>query len=138
VIAPAVCFRYVHRMKTWLTLLSLLTACAASSAASTNSTAPKTVMVIPIHDNIAPPLLYIVRRGVKQALEEHADLLVLDMKTNGGRLDSTEDIIEILGELHGDTLTYVNDRAFSAGAFIAVATNKIYLLPGSVFCAATP
>ncbi len=137
-IAGVFSFRYFSLMKTWLTILSFLSAAAAFAAIETNSSGPKTVMVIPIHDNIAPPLLYIVRRGVKQALEEHADLLVLDMKTNGGRLDSTEDIIEILGEFHGDTLTYVNDRAFSAGAFIAVATKKIYMAPGSVIGAATP
>jgi membrane-bound serine protease (ClpP class) len=137
-IAAAVSFRYIGRMKTWLAVLSLLTAAAAPAASSTNSTGAKTVMVVPIRDDIAPPLLYIVRRGVKQAIEEKADLLVLDMKTNGGRLDTTEDIIEILGEFHGETLTYVNDRAFSAGAFIAVATKKIYMAPGSVIGAATP
>jgi membrane-bound serine protease (ClpP class) len=125
-------------MKTWLALMSLLTASAAPAAISTNSPAAKTVMVIPIHDDIAPPLLYLVRRGVKQAIEERADLLVLDMKTNGGRLDTTEDIFGILEEFKGDTLTYVNDRAFSAGAFIAVATKKIYMAPQSVIGAAAP
>jgi membrane-bound serine protease (ClpP class) len=95
-------------------------------------------MVIPIREDIAPPLVYLIRRGVKQAIEEKADLLVLDMRTNGGRLDTTEDIISILGEFKGETVTFVNDRAFSAGAFIAVATKKIYMTPGSVIGAATP
>lgn len=125
-------------MKTWLALLSLLTASAALSAPSSGLVGGKTVVVIPIREDIAPPLVYLVRRGVKQAIEEKADLLVLDMKTNGGRLDTTEDIISILGEFKGDTVTYVNDRAFSAGAFIAVATQKIYMAPQSVIGAAAP
>jgi membrane-bound serine protease (ClpP class) len=75
---------------------------------------------------------------MKQAIEEKADLLVLDMKTNGGRLDTTEEITSILAEFTGDSVTYVNDRAFSAGAFVAVATKRIYMAPQSVIGAAAP
>jgi membrane-bound serine protease (ClpP class) len=116
----------------------LLMALAASAAEVNAPTPGKTVYVLPIRDDIMPPLTYVVRRGVKEAIANKADLLVLDMKTNGGRLDTTEDIIEILGEFKGDTACYVNDRAFSAGSFIAVATKKIYMAPSSVIGAATP
>lgn len=125
-------------MKAWLALVSFLTAFVAGAAEPKSSSTNKTVMIIPIRENIAPPLVYLVRRGVKQAIEEKADLLVLDMKTDGGRIDTTEEIISIIGEFKGDTLTYVNDRAFSAGAFIAVATKKIYMAPQSVIGAAAP
>ena len=50
-----------------------------------------------------PPLVYLVRRGVKAAIEADADLLLLDMETNGGRVDVTEEIIEILGQFPGKT-----------------------------------
>ncbi len=100
--------------------------------------AEPTVYVLPIRDDIMPPLVYVVRRGVKAAIENHADLLVLDMDTNGGRLDTTEDIINILNEFKGQTVTYVDHKAFSAGSFIAVATQKIYMAPGSVIGAAAP
>ena len=79
-----------------------------------------------------PPLVYLVRRGVKEAMEAKADLLVLDMETNGGRVDTTREIISILNEFKGDTVTFVNKDAFSAGAFIAVATKRIYMAPESV------
>src|SRR5207244_3906446 len=36
------------------------------------------------------------------------------------------------------TCTYVNTKAFSAGAIIANATDKIFMAPGSVIGAATP
>ncbi len=85
-----------------------------------------------------PPLIYLVRRGVKEAMEANADLLVLDMDTNGGRLDSCREIISIIGQFKGDTVTYVNKDAFSAGAFIAVATKHIYMAPQSVIGAAAP
>lgn len=96
------------------------------------------VYVIPIQENIMPPLVYVVRRGVKEAMEAKADLLVFDMKTDGGRVDVTEEIIQIINQFKGTTVTYVNDRAFSAGAFIAVATQQIFMAPQSVIGAAAP
>lgn len=96
------------------------------------------VYILPIREDIMPPLVYVVRRGVKEAMEANADLLVLDMNTDGGRVDVTEEIIQILGKFKGSTVTYVNDRAFSAGAFISVATRKIYMAPQSVIGAAAP
>ncbi|MCI0534198.1 MAG: ATP-dependent Clp protease proteolytic subunit [Verrucomicrobiales bacterium] len=96
------------------------------------------VYVLPIRDDVAPPMVYVVRRGVKEAMEARADLLVLDMETNGGRVDVTEEIIEILNKFKGQTVTYVNRKAFSAGAFIAVATQKIFMAPQSVIGAAAP
>src|SRR5439155_8857547 len=102
------------------------------------SSGQKKVYVLPVRDDIMPPLVYLVRRGVKQAMEAKADLLVLDMDTNGGRVDTTREIISILNQFQGDTVTYVNKDAFSAGAFIAVATKKIYMAPESVIGAAAP
>lgn len=96
------------------------------------------VYILPIQDDIMPPLVYVVRRGVKEAMEAKADALILDMNTDGGRVDVTEEIIQIIGKFKGQTFTYVNDRAFSAGAFIAVATQKIYMAPQSVIGAAAP
>jgi membrane-bound serine protease (ClpP class) len=96
------------------------------------------VYVLPIRDDISPPMVYVVRRGVKEAMEARAELLVLDMETDGGRVDVTEEIIEILNKFKGQTVTYVNRKAFSAGAFISVATQKIFMAPQSVIGAAAP
>ena len=96
------------------------------------------VYVVPVRDDIMPPILYVIRRGVKEAMAAEADCLILDMETNGGRVDITEDIFDIIGKFRGETVTYVNKDAYSAGAFIAVATQKIYMAPQSVIGAAAP
>lgn len=98
----------------------------------------KMVCVIPIRDDIMPPVLYVVRRGVKRAIAENAAAVILDMDTNGGRVDTTETLIKILERFQGKKATFVNKKAFSAGAFISVATEKIYMAPGSVIGAAAP
>jgi len=122
------------------TLPLILFVSGGPGARSAESASPdqKKVYVLPIRDDIMPPLVYLVRRGVKEAMEARADLLVLDMDTNGGRVDVTEEIIEILNNFKGQTATFVNKKAFSAGAFISIATQKIFMAPQSVIGAAAP
>jgi membrane-bound serine protease (ClpP class) len=123
----------------WIVALAGIVGTASPTPAATNDTAARRkVFVLPIRDDIMPPLVYVVRRGVKEAMEAQADLLVLDMETDGGRVDTTREIIGILNEFKGDTVTFVNKDAFSAGAFISVATKRIYMAPGSVIGAAAP
>src|SRR2546426_4398790 len=122
------------------TLPLILFVSGGPGARSAESATPdqKKVYVLPIRDDIMPPLVYLVHRGVKAAMDGKADLLVLDMDTNGGRVDVTEDIIEILNNFKGQTATFVNRKAFSAGAFISIATQKIFMAPQSVIGAAAP
>ncbi|MFU8894337.1 MAG: NfeD family protein [Luteolibacter sp.] len=102
-----------------------------------NATQAK-VMVVPIRAQIAKPELYILRRGIRQAIESGADTLILDMETPGGRLDVTFDILQALERFPGKTVTYVNSEAISAGALIAMGTDEIYFKPGGVIGAAAP
>lgn len=97
------------------------------------------IYVIPVREAIDEPVLYIVRRGVKDAMEAGAQFVVLDMDTPGGRLDVTLEIIEILQEKYqGRSVTFVNREAISAGAFISAGTNDIYFSPRGVIGAAAP
>ncbi len=98
----------------------------------------QTVCVIEIREDITHNTLFLVRRGLHEATAKHASAIVLDMETNGGRVDVTEDIIQSLEHATVKTYTYVNPKAFSAGAYIAAATDKIFMAPGSVIGAATP
>jgi membrane-bound serine protease (ClpP class) len=98
------------------------------------------VYVIPIRDEIEPSLVYLVRRGVREAVAKKAVALVLNMNTNGGRTDSMEEIVRALETFpdQNATYTYIDKKAASAGAFISSATRHIYMAPGSVIGAATP
>jgi membrane-bound serine protease (ClpP class) len=125
-------------MKQLQQLFAVLWLLATLSPATLAAEPGRTVYIIPIREDIATPATYLVRRGIKQAMEAEADAVVLDMETNGGRLDSTEEIIKALEQFKGLTVTYVNRKAFSAGAFISVATQKIYMAPQSVIGAAAP
>jgi len=129
-------------MKLQRVLLTVLVmsgfACHGGAGEMAEIAAPKRVVILPIRDDIMPPMVYLVRRGVKMAMDNKADVLLLDMDTRGGRVDCTEKIMEILAQFRGQTATYVNKGARSAGAFIAVATQRIYMAPESVIGAAAP
>ena len=99
---------------------------------------PKRVYVIPVKDEINTPTLYILRRGLKEAIERKADVVLLDMDTPGGALDKTFEIMEALDKFPGTKLTYVDKEAMSAGAFISAATDEIYFAPNAVIGAAAP
>lgn len=134
----------VHRVVQWTAGTAVLAALVfvVFSVAGTNAraddAAPKTVCVLMIHEDITRNTVYLVRRGLREAEEKKAAALVLDMQTNGGRVDATEDIIRLLEDAPMKTYTYVNDKAYSAGAYISAATDKIFMSPGSVIGAATP
>jgi len=109
-----------------------------AAAATTPVRAEKRVMVIPVREPIDKPVLYILRRGLKEAIDQNMDAVVLDMDTPGGRLDVTFDILEALEKFPGETYTFVNKDAISAGAFIAAGTHEIYFAPNGVIGAAAP
>jgi membrane-bound serine protease (ClpP class) len=99
---------------------------------------PAVVYVVPVESEIGSTTLFILRRALKEAIEQQADLLLLQMDTPGGRLDITLEAMQMLDRFQGRTATFVESEAISAGAFIASATQDIYMAPSSVVGAAAP
>jgi membrane-bound serine protease (ClpP class) len=113
-------------------LWALAGACAAEET--------KRVYILPIRDEIEQSMAYLVRRGVKEAMDMKADALILHMDTPGGRGDSMKEIMEAVSkfEPRNQTYTLVDKEAFSAGAFISACTRSIFMTPGSTIGAASP
>jgi membrane-bound serine protease (ClpP class) len=96
------------------------------------------VVVVPLQGEISQSLVTFVRRAVKAAETAQASAIVLDMNTYGGRLDSAEEITNILNHVNIPTYTFINSNAGSAGSLIALATQHIYMAPVSAIGAAAP
>jgi membrane-bound serine protease (ClpP class) len=130
-------------MSKWLLqLLAVCIGCTAAFASVPDGPPPAaepkavSVYVIPIRDQIGSAILYVLRRGVKEAIASQADAVIIDMKTPGGAADATLSIMEALDKFQGATMTFVNDEAGSAGALIALVTDEIYFAPTGVMGAA--
>ena len=119
-------------------VIGLLPAGAVRADDAVSEDTAAKVVVIPVREQIAKPELYILRRGLKEAIENKVDTIVLDMETPGGALDVTFEMLKALEKFPGKTVTYVNREAMSAGALISAGTDEIYFAPGSVIGAAAP
>jgi membrane-bound serine protease (ClpP class) len=79
-----------------------------------------------------------VARSIKEAESSAAAAAFLDIDTPGGRIDAAERIADAVRAARIPVYGFVNPRAYSAGALIAISTNGIYMRPGAVIGAATP
>lgn len=132
--------RFPLLLTLFLTLSAALVSAEQAPGAPLPPAAPARVqvVVIPVREQIAKPILYVLRRGLKEAIEKKADVVLLDMKTPGGALDVTFDIMEALDRFPGKTITFVNNEAISAGAFISAVTDEIWFTNDGVIGAAAP
>jgi membrane-bound serine protease (ClpP class) len=120
--------------------LAAATAAFLLGVASTPGTAQQTgpVYRIAVTGTIELGLAPFIERGIEEARAAGARAVVLDIDTPGGRVDAAERISDAIGDAGLPVYAYVNRRAFSAGALIAISTGHIYMRPGSVMGAATP
>jgi membrane-bound serine protease (ClpP class) len=81
-----------------------------------------------------------LKRKVFIARSRGAQLVVLEMDTPGGRVDVMLDIANLLDEALGRvrTVAFVTHEAISAGAFISMACDEIYMRPGTTIGDAMP
>jgi membrane-bound serine protease (ClpP class) len=117
----------------------MLIACLGGLALATTAAAQESVIYrIPVNGVIELGLAPFVERSIKEAEKRGARAILLELETPGGRVDAAQRIVRALQDTKLPSYAYVNQHAYSAGAFIALATDGIYMRPGSVMGAATP
>ena len=99
---------------------------------------PPIVYVAPIEGMIDLGLAPFVERVLSEATEAGAAAVVLEINTFGGRVDAAVAIRDALLNAKVPTVAFINKRAISAGALIALATEKIVMGDGGTIGAATP
>src|SRR5690606_22803143 len=79
-----------------------------------------------------------VERSLREAAAAGAAAAVLEIETPGGRVDAAQRIVNAVSDSEVPVYAFINRRAFSAGAMVALAARGIYMRPGSMMGAATP
>jgi membrane-bound serine protease (ClpP class) len=120
---------------------ALLAACAAALAHA-SSLAPGDVLVAPLRNEIIHPLTaqYLVQ-SIAEADEEKAELLVIELDTPGGLVDSTKEIVQAINAAKTPIAVYVapsGARAASAGFFILISADVAAMAPATNTGAAHP
>jgi len=97
----------------------------------------KTVYVAYIDTEIGLGLAPYISRVISEAEQNSADAIVFKINTFGGRVDAATQIKDAILSSKVLTIAFINNRAISAGALIALSCNKIVMVPGSSIGAAT-
>ena len=116
----------------WLTL-----ALHATLTLAPQAQAP-VVYRIPVTGVVENGLAPFVARSIREAESAGAVAAFLDIDTPGGRIDAAERIADAVRGTRLPVYAFVNPRAYSAGALIAISSTGIYMRPGAVIGAATP
>ena len=92
----------------------------------------KPAVIITMHRMIDGGLSSSVKRRLDVAKESGSELVIFDINTFGGRLDTAIEISEYISALKGiKTVAFIGHKAISAGALIAISCNDIVMAPES-------
>jgi membrane-bound serine protease (ClpP class) len=150
-------------VKRWRGVASALAACLASAAlaegpepappASATATAPTAeanaeriearegaVLLVRVEGPIGPPSADHLIRAIEEADETRAALLLIELDTPGGYLNSTQEIVRAMLRADVPIAVFVPRGAWaaSAGTFITLAAHVAAMAPGSSIGAAHP
>jgi membrane-bound serine protease (ClpP class) len=116
----------------------LVVAAVGASDLLRAQTARPIVYVVPIDGVIDLGLAPFLARTISEAERAGAAAVVLDINTFGGRVDAAVAMRDMLLNAPMRTIAFVNPRAISAGALLALATETIVMSNGGTIGAATP
>lgn len=89
----------------------------------------KLVYVIPIEKEVEKGLASFLIRAIKEAEEAEADHIIFEIDTPGGRVDAAGQIATLMQDLKIPTTAYIVNQALSAGSYIALNMDTIYMRP---------
>jgi membrane-bound serine protease (ClpP class) len=96
------------------------------------------VYIVPIDGTIDLGLAAFLSRTIRDAAQAGAAAVLLDINTFGGRVDAAVAMRDMLLNAPIRSIAFVNPRAISAGALIALATETIVMADGGTIGAAMP
>lgn len=100
-----------------------------SSAEKSDDGSGQLVYVIPVKDEVERGLEAFLIRSTSEAIEAGANHIIFEIDTPGGRVDAAGDIATLLQNLEVPSTSYIVNRALSAGSYIALNTDNIYMAP---------
>lgn len=127
-------------MKKFGLLFILLAALALFQPAHAQNEAPL-ALILKAEGPITPPMFEYIQRGVEAAERRQAEVLVIELNTPGGSLDTTVDIIQSIRASRVPVVIFVTPNggmAGSAGAIITMAAHASAMSPETAIGAASP
>jgi membrane-bound serine protease (ClpP class) len=93
---------------------------------------PRKVYVIPVAGEVEPAMAAYIDRAFRDTAESSEALFVLEIDTFGGRVDAALQIVDtLINAAPRRTVAFVANKAISAGALIALASNDLVMRPNT-------
>jgi membrane-bound serine protease (ClpP class) len=113
-----------------LSLLSLLLGFLLMMLPVDSSAKGAVVYVVPIEETVEKGLYAFLKRAVETAEKENADAIIFEINTPGGAVDAAAGIGKLLTSTEVKTIAFINNQALSAGAYISLNMDEIYMVRG--------
>src|SRR5919106_356145 len=121
-------------------ILILLGTAIFASAAQAQGDGPRAI-IMTADGPIMPPMLEYIKRGVETAERRNAEVLIIQLNTPGGSVDTMLEIIREIRASNVPVVVYVapkNAIAGSAGAMITMAGHASAMAPETSIGASSP
>ncbi len=140
---------WLRSMLVWLAWFVVLTAgsgCSQSVERDESAPLPEFglggAVVVRIEGQLSVESLALVSRAMTEAKRDERDVLVIDLDTPGGKIETMWKLAKLIRSVSEDegvrTVTWVHDHALSAGVLVTLATTSTYVTSRSTIGAATP
>lgn len=103
---------------------------------SLSAVASGKVYHIPLENEVEDGLKSFLERAFTEAREEKAETIILEIHTPGGYVTSAEEIARIIDDSEIKVVAFINSKALSAGAYLALHAEEIYMVPTATIGAA--
>ncbi len=126
----------MKKIKISIALFSCFIICLLLGVQLNAKSVDQKVHVIPIEDTVEKGLSKFIERSFEHAKSERAKHIILDINTPGGAVDAALEIADTIRASDIPVTAFVNHRALSAGAFLALNADQIYMTPNGKMGAA--
>lgn len=121
-------------LSSFIGVFALNALCNSDSIPASTS---KLVYKVNIKENIMPAAWRQVQRGIDEAQQKNADIILLHLNTYGGMVDMADSIRTKILNSPIPVWVFIDNQAASAGALISIACDSIYMRKGASIGAAT-
>lgn len=83
--------------------------------------------IIPVEEDIEQGLEKFLKRAFSEAEEGYASTIILEINTPGGEIEAAADIGELILAEDIPVIAYIKSDAISAGSYISLCADKIYM-----------
>ena len=96
------------------------------------------IVVVSIRGDIDAGQTALVKKALGEASDKNAGTLLVEIETFGGQVDAAVKIRDLISDSKLRTICFVKNRAWSAGALIAISHKHIVMASGGSIGAAEP